>query len=332
MNFKKSLRNHPTVFYALSIAATWAGAGSLMNASTLAKSVGIIPTLIWCICNALACIIFGLLVFNIPSLRNIMRAKACKAILTLFSVFQVWVCMTALQEAWTSTPLGSTMATVLALGVAALLIVLLIRRGIIANILTDNGGMYVICALALVLAIVSFIYSGGDFNSLSLGLNESSMQEGIYKGILLIPGPFVYPYFFDLLDYNEKNNDGVKKCNITKAFVWGGIAFGIYMAVAFMLCFTEVAPILNICKAVLISALAISSLTSFVYSIYVMFGKKIGIGINIFAWGFWWFVAPLGVMGVWTLMSELRIYLVCAIIGAALIKTYYDRRKQRLLA
>ena len=88
---------------------------------------------------------------------------------------------------------------------------------------------------------------------------------------------------------------------------------------------------LNVCKAILLSVLAISSLSSFIYSEFAVFGRKIGLGINVFATVFWIAVAPLGVMGVWTLMAETRVYLIVGILLVALVKRIRDKRKAVLV-
>ena len=318
---------NPTLYYALSIAASWAGAGSLMNSTTMAQTIGVIPALIWCVFNTLACIVFGLIIWKLPTVREVMRTKACRFILALFSIFQIWLCMTAVNEAWASTPLGATGGLIMTYAVTVAFIAVLYRKGIIANIMTDDGGMYLIYLLVVVLAGVSWLTSGSSFEGLSLGLEAPNLREGLYKGLLLLPGPFTYPYFFKLLDYNESNGDKVKKCDIIKAFVLGGVGFGVYLVFAFSLIFTNISPVLNICKAVLLSVLAISSLSSFIYSEFAVFGKKLGLGINLFALVFWIFVAPLGVMGVWTLMAESRVYLIVGILIAAIVKRTMDKRK-----
>lgn len=318
---------NPTLYYALSIAASWAGAGSLMNSTTMAQTTGIIPALIWCVFNTLACIAFGLIIWKLPTVREVMRTKACRFILALFSIFQLWLCMTAINEAWASTPLGSVGGLALTYAVTLGFIVGLYRMGIIANIITDDSGMYMIYFLVIVLAGVSWLTSGSSFDGLSLGIEGPNLREGLYKGLLLLPGPFTYPYFFKLLDYNESNDDKVRGCNIIKAFVLGGIGFGVYLVFAFSLIFTSISPVLNICKAVLLSVLAISSLSSFIYSEFAVFGRRLGLGINLFAMVFWIAVAPLGVMGVWTLMAESRVYLIIGILIAAIAKRTMDKRK-----
>lgn len=326
-NITNKFKANPTLYYSLSIAASWAGAGSLMNSTTMAQTIGVIPALIWCVFNTLACIVFGLIIWKLPTVREVMRTKTCRFILALFSVFQIWLCITALNEAWASTPLGAAGSLILTYAFTLGFIIALYRMGIIANIITDDGGMYLIYLLVVVLAGISWLTSGSSFEGLSLGLEASNLREGLYKGLLLLPGPFTYPYFFKLLDYNDSNGDRVKKCDIIKAFILGGVGFGVYLVFAFSLIFTTISPVLNICKAVLLSVLAISSLSSFIYSEFAVFGKKFGLGINLFALGFWILVAPLGVMGVWTLMAESRVYLIVSILIAAIVKRSMDKRK-----
>lgn len=327
-NLIQKFKSNPTIYYSMSIAASWAGAGSLMNSATLAKTLGVIPAAIWCLFNTLACIVFGLIIWKLPTLRQLMRTKICRLILALFSVFQIWLCMTAINEVWADTPIGVTGAMILTYAFTIGFIIILFRKGIIANILTDNAGMYLIYVLVLVVSIASLIVSGMDVGSLPLGMEKENLAQGLYKGLLLLPGPFTYPYFFKLIDYNEQNDEAVMQVDIVKAFVGGGIGFGVYLLFAFMLVFTEVSPALNVCKAVLLSALAISSLSSFIYSEFAAFGKKAGLGINLFSLAFWIAVAPLGVMGVWTLMAESRVYLILAILLVAAVKKAVDGRKE----
>ena len=326
LSITQKFKANPRLWYAMSIAASWAGAGSLMNSTTMAKNIGAVPALIWCLCNTLACIVFGLLIWKLPTIRRIMRTKACMLVLALFSIFQIWLAMTAVNDAWSGI-IGSACAMLLSFGFALAFIITLYRHGIIANVLTDNGGMYTIYTLVAVLAMVSLIAAKGNFASLPLGLEKENLMEGAYKGLLLLPGPFTYPYFFKLLDYNEQNEDSVRQCDIVRAFIGGGVVFGVYMVFAFSLIFTSISPALEVCKAVLLTALAVSTLSSFIYSEYAVFGRKLGLGINLFAFGFWPLVVPLGVMGVWTLMAESRIYLILAMLVAAIILRVHDRKK-----
>lgn len=327
---KEKFKSNPIEYYSLSIAASWAGAGSLMNSTTLAQTLGVMPALIWCAFNTIACMVFGLIIWKLPTVREIMRMRISRVILALFSIFQIWLCMTAINEAWASTVIGAAGGMIITYVFTIGFIIALYRQGIIMNILTDNGGMYIIYVLVVVLSFTSLGISGWNFDGLSKGLEAENLLQGLYKGFLLLPGPFTYPYFYKLLDYNESNDEGVSRTDITQAFINGGIGFGVYLLFAFSLIFTTISPVLNICKAVLLSALAISTLSTFIYSEFAVFGKKAGLAINVFALLFWIFVAPLGVMGVWTLMAESRVYLVLAMLIAAFIKHRHDVREAAL--
>ena len=327
---KEKFKSNPIEYYSLSIAASWAGAGSLMNSTTLAQTLGVMPALIWCAFNTIACMVFGLIIWKLPTVREIMRMRISRIILALFSIFQIWLCMTAINEAWASTVIGAAGGMIITYVFTIGFIIALYRQGIIMNILTDNGGMYIIYVLVVVLSFTSLGISGWNFDGLSKGLEAENLLQGLYKGFLLLPGPFTYPYFYKLLDYNESNDEGVSRTDITQAFINGGIGFGVYLLFAFSLIFTTISPVLNICKAVLLSALAISTLSTFIYSEFAVFGKKAGLAINVFALLFWILVAPIGVMGVWTLMAESRVYLVLAMLIAAFIKHRHDVREAAL--
>jgi hypothetical protein len=182
----------------------------------------------------------------------------------------------------------------------------------IRNVLTDGVGWIVVYALAMLVAVAAVIQSRGAMNDIPAIADEHALGTGIWKAILLLPGPFTYPYFFEILNYNEHNDDGTKKVNVQKAFTWGGIFFGIYMAIIFVLAWVQFSPVLNVIKAVLITIIGASTLSSCMYSIYIAFGKKVGLGVNVGMIALWAVLVPLGVMGMWTLMASVRIWFVGA--------------------
>lgn len=76
---RNKFRERPTLFYACSIVASWAGVGSLMNFRTIALNYGAVPAIIWAVFNSLACILFGLFVDRVPSIRRIMQTAHAAA-------------------------------------------------------------------------------------------------------------------------------------------------------------------------------------------------------------------------------------------------------------
>ena len=324
---KDKFIKNPSAYYAMSIAATWAGVGSLMNGITMLRDYGIIPFLCWALGNTLACVLFGVFAPKIPKLREVFQSKPMHIIVGCMCIFQVWLNMNGIQAIFAETALGGTFGMVVAYAIAAVFIVVLYSFGMIRNVLTDHLGWIAVYAVALVLTLSAIVYSRGNMNVLGLGIEN--IPVGIEKCVLLLPGAFLYPYFFRILDYNDKNQDGTKQINIRRVFINGGLLFGAYLAFTFLLAWTNFSPTLNIIKAILITLVAVSTISSFLYSAYITFGRKIGLAVNIATVGLWQFLIPLGVMGVWTLMSQIRIWIVLGAIACSFAWSHRERKAVR---
>lgn len=309
---KQKFKEQPTLFYALSICATWAGIGSLMNGVTMTQTYGILPSLIWVLGNTLACILFGFVALRIPRVREVFGSRLMKWVCGLMCVFQAWLSMNGMQSVFKDTVLGADFGMYTAYALAIVFLIILLKFGMIRNVLTDGAGWIIVYLMAVGVTVAAAIHSRGNFNQIPMIMDGDSMRQGVWKAILLLPGPFTYPYFFEILNYNERNADGTKKVNVQAAFTLGGIFFGIYMAIIFLLAWTQFTPALNIVKAVLITIIGTSTLSSSMYSIYIAFGKKIGLLVNGGLIAGWNVLIPLGVMGMWTLMASVRIYFVGA--------------------
>ena len=325
-----SFKKNPTWYYAFSICATWAGIGSLMNGVALTQSLGAIPSAIWVTGNVLACIVFGAVALKIPKVREVFRSKPMMWICGIMCVFQSWLSLNGTQSVFADTIWGERTGTIIAYALGAIFLVILLWRGMIRNVLTDGAGWLIVYALAAGVTIAAIIASHGEFKTIDLGLNAPNMKTGIWKAILLLPGPFTYPYFFEILDYNESNPDGTARINAKRAFTLGGLLFGLYMVIVFPLAWTNFTPVLNALKAILITIIGASTLSSAMFSIYIAFGRKVGLAVNAFMLIGWYWLIPLGVMGMWTLMASVRIYFVGGAILFAILWNLYERRKRRV--
>lgn len=318
---KQKFKETPTLFYALSICATWAGIGSLMNGVTMTQTYGVVPSMIWVFGNTVACILFGAVTLRIPKVREVFGSKIMRWICGMMCVFQAWLSMNGMQAVFSDTILGADFGMYVAYALATIFLIILLRFGMIRNVLTDGAGWIIVYFLAVAVTVAAALHSRGSFNVIPLVKDSDSMRQGIWKAILLLPGPFTYPYFFEIYNYNERNADGTKKVNVQATFTLGGIFFGIYMAIIFLLAWTQFTPMLNIVKAVLITIIGTSTLSSSMYSIYIAFGKKLGLLVNAGLIAGWSVLIPLGVMGMWTLMASIRIYFVA---GAILLAICWD--------
>lgn len=325
---KQKFKDNPTLYYALSICATWAGIGSLMNGITMTQTYGWLPSAIWVLGNVLACIVFGFCAMKIPKVREVFGSRIMKWVCGVMCIFQAWLSMNGTQTVFADTPLGAEYGMAIAYLMAVGFLILLLRYGMIRNVLTDGAGWIVVYLLAVIVTVAAAIHANGNFNPIPMIADDKAMCQGIWKAILLLPGPFTYPYFFEILNYNDRNEDGTRKVNVKKAFTLGGIFFGIYMAIIFLLAWTPFTPALNVVKAFLITIIGASTLSSSMYSIYIAFGKKVGLCVNAGLVALWAVLIPLGVMGMWTLMASIRIYLVGGAILFAVCWNLWEKRKK----
>lgn len=327
MTIKERFKANPLTYYGLSIAASWAGVGSLINSITITKTCGIVPSLIWAAANVAACIIFGLVIYRLPTMREVMRTNLAKYLIGGMGIFHIWLNMNGIREIFSDTVIGKAGGEIIAYTVAVAFIAILIWRGMIRNILTDSASWAAVYLLVAVVAIVSFWQNGASMEGISWGLEPTALRTGIEKALLLIPGPFTFYYFYKMMDYNDENEDQAQRIDMRGAFTAGGLFFGVYMAFAFALAFTQFSTELNIIKAILISLIAISTISTFIYSIYLVFGTGLGLLIDLIAVAFWNVFVDMGVMGVWTLVASIRVYIVAAFIISAFALAY--KRKSR---
>ena len=112
-----------------------------------------------------------------------------------------------------------------------------------------------------------------------------------------------------------------------KAFVNGGLLFGFYLLFVLAGAYTTYSPTVNLLKGILVSLIAISSLSSFIYGAMVNFGKKLGVIIDIGSVALWQLLVPMGAMGVWTMLQNVRIWMIIAMFIAAFIWHCIEKRK-----
>ena len=323
----EKFKANPLFYYGLSIAASWAGVGSLLNSITITQQYGWVPSCIWAAANIAACIIFGFIVCRMPTMRDIMRSRVARYIVGAIAIFQIWLNMNGIQTVFSDTVVGATGGTYIAYAVAIFFLVLLLWRGMIRNVLTDSASWIAVYALIAFITILAFIHTGGNLHTIPLGLKPEALDVGITKALLLLPGPFTYIYFFELMDYNDYGEDKTRHINMQSAFTLGGLMFGAYMVFALALALVEFTPVLNLAKAILISIVAISTLSTFIFSTYIVFGRKLGLAMVAVAVLLWPMFIEMGVMGVWTLVASIRAYLVGALFVAAFaLKITYGRR------
>lgn len=324
-SIRNKFKSNPKWYYAMSIAATWAGAGSFIVGTQIAQNFGIFPWLLWALGNTLTCIVFGLLAQRFPKLREVAKSKPVQILMGLMCIFQIWVNMNGIYEMLSPTVIGSTASYVIVYGLSAFFIVFYLKRATFRNVATDNFSWLIVYLLIGGLVVVSMLTNG--VHGISTVIDPEQIKAKGWLCVTLAFGAFFYPTFWELLDYNEQNEDETQRISMTKPFVMGGLLFGFYLLFVLAGAFTTYSPVVDLIKGILVSLVAVSSLSSFLYGSMVNFGKKIGVAVDIAAVASWQLLVPMGVMGVWTLMQNVRIWMVFTMFAAALIWYIADRKK-----
>lgn len=322
---KNKFKNNPISFYSMSIAATWAGAGSFIIGTKVAQEAGLIPWLLWALGNTLCCIAFGLLAITFPKLRAVAASKPIQLLMGFMCIFQIWLNMGGIYEMLAPTVIGGTLAYAIVYGISIFFIIFYLRKGTYRNVMTDNGSWTLAYGLILILVIFSMFTKG--VHKIPVGLNLPAIKHNAWMCITLTFGGFFYPTFWELLDYNDGNDDETKKINMKIAFRNGGLLFGFYLLFVLAGAFTTYSPAVNLLKGILVSLVAISTLSSFLYGTMVNFGKELGLVIDLGAVISWQLLVPLGVMGIWTIMQNTRIWMVLGMFAAAYIWHLRERRR-----
>lgn len=324
MTLKTKFARNPKAFYSMSIAATWAGAGSFIVGTKIAQTAGIFPWLLWALGNTLCCIVFGLLANSFPRLRDVAKSRPVQILMGLMCVFQIWVNMNGIYEMLSPTVIGSTASYIIVYLISVFFIVFYLKKATFRNVATDNFSWLIVYGLIAVLVVYSMITQG--VHGISAAIEPPEIRSKAWLCFTLAFGAFFYPTFWELLDYNDSNEDGAKKIDMKTAFINGGLLFGFYLLFVLAGAFTTYSPAVDLLKGILVSLVAVSSLSSFLYGAMVNFGKKLGVAIDVAAVAGWQLLVPMGVMGVWTLMQNVRIWMVLGMFAAALIWHFAERR------
>jgi len=321
---KNKFKENPSFYYSMSIAATWAGAGSFIVGTQIAQTAGIFPWLLWALGNSLCCIVFGLLANSFPKLRAVAISKPVQYLMGLMCVFQIWVNMNGIYEMLAPTVIGSKAAYIIVYITSVFFILFYLKKATFRNVATDNMSWVLVYGLIAVLVAFSMLTEG--VHSIPTVIELPEIKSKAWLCFTLSFGAFFYPTFWELLDYNDANEDGTSKVNMRRAFIHGGLLFGFYLLFVLAGAFTTYSPAVSLLKGILVSLVAMSSLSSFLYGAMVNFGKKVGVVIDLAAVACWQLLVPMGVMGVWTLMQNVRIWMVMAMFAIALVWYLSERR------
>lgn len=128
--------------------------------------------------------------------------------------------------------------------------------------------------------------------------------------------------------YSKLANGRKIKENKMKAHYLAGGLFAIYMALVGVLANFKFNGIMNVILILIVLCVALSTADAAIVGIQKIAKKKWGTVISLLAIASWNWVIPMGVMGLWTTMGNMRKYVaaICIIVAVAM---YFIQKKNK---
>ena len=300
------------LYYAMSMAASWAWGTSLIVGMEIAQTRGTVPFVIWAIANSLSLPLFGFIAFKIKNLNSIMKTKPILLFTTAVQCFCLWIQMNAIYEILTKHNIaGDSVAKGVAIGIAVVFLFSLYKNGLMRNVSTDQP-IWSICYIGMVVIAIIGFASGSGFNEIIAVNSNEDISWALYTCIVLFSGPLMDIQNWQLARkvYAEKR---------MKSYYVAGILFAVYMALVYLLSYMQFNRVMDIILVLVIICVATSTINNAIVGVQEIAGRKVGFVIAGVCIASWQIVIPLGVMGLWLTMGTARIYvsIICIIVALA---------------
>lgn len=317
---KETFKKYPLLYYAMSMAASWAWGTSLIVGMQITQERGILPFVIWAVANSLSLPLFGFLAFKIKNFDAVMKSKPVLLFTTAVQCFCLWIQMNAIYEILVKYNIaGDVVSKIIAIAIAVVFLFGLYKNGLMRNVSTDQP-IWSICYLGMVtIAIIGFI-AGSGFQSIPVVNSSDDISWALYTCIVLFSGPFMDIQNWQLARkvYEEKR---------MKSYYLAGILFAVYMVLVFVLAYLQFNRVMDVIMVLVIVCVATSTINNAIVGVQEIAGRKVGFIIGAVCIAAWQIVIPLGVMGLWLTMGTARIYVTIACIVAAVIMTIIQKKR-----
>ena len=299
---------------AMSLAASWAWGTSLIVGMELIQTKGILPFIIWAVANSLAIPLFGLVAYRIPNLQRMIESKPIMMFSTVVSVFCLWIQMNAIFQQISTLCNNDNLFVLKAILIVVfiLLSIILYNNGVIKCIKIDYP-IWGMCYGILIMVLLCGVISGAERYEIVLGCEREHIIWAINSCFILFSGPI-------MCIQNWQVAKLLKIENKMKAHYFAGGLFAVYMMFVGVLGIYKFNGVMGILVAIVVLIVAFTTANGAIVGLQEIAGKKIGMMIAIVATLFWPFVVSIGVMNLWTVMGNMRKYVVlfCIVVGCGI--------------
>ena len=305
--------------YGMSLAANWAWGTSLIVGMELVQTKGVIPFAIWAVANSMALPLFGFLAYRIKYLERIITSKPVTAFTTIVLVFCIWIQMNAIyQQALVLT--DNRWENYLRIGIIIfflLLIIVLHNNGVIRSIIMNNPLWFVCYILLLIVALYGVITSQNVYE-LSVVSDAEDIRWAVNSCFILFSGPLMSIPNWQAASIMKKENV------MYQHYVAGGL-FAIYMVFVGILAAFRFDGFMKAFLCFIVMIVALTTADGAIAGMKEIGGQKIGAVLAVISVIFWPCVLPAGVMGLWTTMGNMRIFVA----GVCIVKAVLYAAKKK---
>lgn len=306
--------------YGMSLAANWAWGTSLIVGMELVQTKGVIPFAIWAVANSMALPLFGFLAYRIKYLERIITSKPVTAFTTIVLVFCIWIQMNAIYQQ-TLVLTDNRWENYLRIGIIIfflLLIIVLHNNGVIRSIIMNNPLWFVCYILLLIVALYGVITSQNVYE-LSVVSNAEDIRWAVNSCFILFSGPLMSIPNWQAASIMKKENV------MYQHYVAGGL-FAIYMVFVGILAAFRFDGFMKAFLCFIVMIVALTTADGAIAGMKEIGGQKIGTVLAVISVIFWPCVLPAGVMGLWTTMGNMRIFVAGVCIVTAVL---YAAKKKK---
>lgn len=318
----ENLKKRSTFFYAMSLAASWAWGTSLVVGMQTVQTKGWIPFIIWAIANSLAIPLFGFIAYRIPNLERVVNSKVVMVFTTIVCIFCLWIQLNAIYQYLCNLEFITELsAKIIAISVILLMTIALYKNGLVKSIFWDNPLWSLCYVLLLVLVFFGFLTNVEKYTIVNY-TDKSQISWALNSCLILFSGPV-------MCIQNWQMAEKLKSENKMKAHYWAGVLFAIYMIFVGVLANFKFSGIMNIILIIVVLCVALSTADAAIVGIQKIANKKLGTLISVLAIATWNWVIPMGVMGLWTTMGNMRKYVAAGCIIVAIVIYFIEKNKKK---
>lgn len=319
---KEMLKKNSTLFYAMSLAASWAWGTSLVVGMETMQTKGVIPFIIWAIANSLAIPLFGFIAYRIPNLEKVVNSKIVMIFTTIVSVFCLWIQLNAIYQYLCNLSFMTEITSkIVSITIMVLMTIALYKNGLLKSIFIDNPLWSLCYVLLIALVICGFVGNVETYNIANY-TNQSEIFWALNSCLILFSGPI-------MCIQNWQMAEKLKKEKKMKAHYLAGLLFAIYMTFIGILANFKFNGIMNIILIFVVLCVALSTADAAIVGIQKIANKKWGTIISLLAIVVWNWVIPMGVMGLWTTMGNMRKYVAGACIIIAVVMYFIQKKNKK---